>query len=100
MALYVIASLITCTVESVPLIKPYMQAVVTNVPESEVDSIEIFKKTFEDGKEAEEGWKLVGEPLLLEFHQGHFAEWGQWISPAPVQVVHQTKIPHLRLVKE
>lgn len=97
MALYVISSLTMLHKGEEKFIKSYMQVVVTSMPNSEEKAREIFETTFQSGPEVVAGWTLIGEPLFVELNQGHFAEWGKWISPAPTTEKIKT---HLRLVKE
>lgn len=83
MALYFMASFVRCEQDGEKKISQHMQVVVTNGPESEDEAERLFRENFTQSPQAKAGWELAGDPSIVEIHQGHIAQWGKWISPAP-----------------
>jgi hypothetical protein len=100
MALYTVCSMMRRVQGKKKSINQYMQVVVTSGPESEEVARQIFRDSFQLSEYAAAGWSLVGEPMIVELHQGHLAEWHKWISPAPTPIVIKPTRDHLRVVRE
>jgi len=97
MAVYSLAFVMMRKIESgATEVKPYMQVVATNAPDSIEFSVDFVKTHFLDTQHAADGWEIKGDPVLFEVHEGLYVEWQESMSPAPV---FEKPKPKLTLVK-
>tara|TARA_B100000508_G_scaffold81260_1_gene63159 strand:+ start:2863 stop:3168 length:306 start_codon:yes stop_codon:yes gene_type:complete len=80
--------------------KPYLKVLLTETPD-EVQRVVDHERDvlFPQTDYAKEGWTLVGDPALFDFHHGLFEGWKHLMSPAPEPVPDGRSRDHLQVVK-
>lgn len=80
-------------------VKPYLKVLLTTTPDDVRRVVEHERDVlFPQTEAAAEGWELLGDPAMFDFHRGHYETWQHYLSPAPAPAPPE-RPAHLRVVE-